>query len=106
MESGTQQPLAARTLVQAGKFVVVLEASNRTGGRIKNGYVDGAVCETGAQWVAPFQPHIQALLKELGIKTFETYMTGQSTFGYDGKVTRYDQPMTPLPATDLAELVL
>src|SRR3954471_11228114 len=75
---------AARTLVQAGKSVVVLEANDRTGGRIKNGFLDGAVCETGAQWVAPFQPYIHALLKEFGIKAFETYMTGQSLFGYDG----------------------
>lgn len=96
---------AARALVQAGKSVIVLEASSRTGGRIKNGYVDGAVCETGAQWVAPFQPNIQALLKELDIKTFPTFMTGKSSFGYDGKVTLYDLPMTPLPVTDLAELV-
>jgi monoamine oxidase len=96
---------AARTLVQAGKSVAVLEASNRTGGRIKSGYVNGTVCETGAEWVAPFQHHIQALLQELGIKTFRTYLTGQSSFGYDGKVTRYDLPLTPLPVADLAELV-
>lgn len=98
--------VAARTLVQAGKSVVVLEANNRTGGRILNGTVGGAVCERGAEWVASFQPHIQALLKELGIQTFDTYMTGKSLFCSDGKVTRYDPPLTPLPMLGFANLAV
>src|SRR4030095_6250485 len=74
---------AARTLVQAGKTVVVLEGNNRTGGRIRHGTVGGAVCERGAEWVSSFQPNIRALLQELDIQTFDTYMTGKSTFVYD-----------------------
>ena len=96
--------MAARKLVQAGKSVIVLEASDRTGGRVRNGFVGRTVCELGGEWVAPFQKHMQALLKELEIETFPTYTTGKSTFVYDGKVTHFDPPIPPLPVESIAEL--
>ena len=37
-------------------------------------------------------------------ETFETYTTGKSTFVYEGKVTRFEAPLLPLPAADLAEV--
>src|SRR5829696_7136440 len=79
---------AARMLTNAGKSVLVLEASDRTGGRIQNGLVGGAVCELGGEWVSGFQPHMQALLKELDLQTFATYTTGKSMFVYEVKVKR------------------
>jgi monoamine oxidase len=95
---------AGRALTRAGKTFVILEASDRTGGRIQNGSVGGAVCELGGEWVAPFQKHIQVLLKELEVETFETYTTGKNTFVYEGKVTHYDPPLPPLPIEAIAEL--
>jgi monoamine oxidase len=95
---------AGRALAQARRSVVVLEASDRTGGRIQNADVGGAVCELGGEWVSPAQRHIQTLLGEFGIETFDTYTTGKSTLVYDGKVTRFDQPPPPLPIADLIEL--
>jgi monoamine oxidase len=96
--------VAARKLVQAGKSVVVLEASDRPGGRVQNGMVGGTVCELGGEWVSSFQPHIQALLAELDIQTFEFYTAGKSTYVSDGKVTRFEPPLLPLPEADLAEV--
>lgn len=96
--------MAARRLLQAGKSVVVLEASDRTGGRIANGQVGGAVCELGGEWVSSFQRHIIALLQELGLETFATFSTGQGTFVHNGKAEPYDTPLLPLPPTDLAEI--
>ncbi|MFN8663695.1 MAG: FAD-dependent oxidoreductase [Thermomicrobiales bacterium] len=96
--------MAARLLTRAGKSVVVLEASSQTGGRIENGLVGGAECELGGEWVSAFQPHIGALLQDLGLATFETFSTGQSTLMHDGKVVPYDAPFLPLPPTDLAEI--
>jgi monoamine oxidase len=96
--------IAARRLVQAGKTVIVLEASDRTGGRIANGQVGGAVCELGGEWVSGFQTHINALLQDLGLETFETFSTGQGTFVHNGKAAPYDTPLLPLPPTDLAEI--
>jgi monoamine oxidase len=96
--------MAARRLMQAGKSVVVLEASDRTGGRIGNGLVGGAVCELGGEWVSGFQTHIQTLLQDLSLETFETFSTGQGTFVHNGKAEPYDAPFLPLPPTDLAEM--
>jgi monoamine oxidase len=96
--------VAAQKLTQAGKSVVVLEARDRTGGRIQNGTVGGTVCELGGEWVSGFQPHIRALLNELDLQTFDTFTTGQSTFVYQGKVKRYEAPLLPLPVADLAEV--
>ncbi|HEU5432802.1 MAG TPA: NAD(P)/FAD-dependent oxidoreductase, partial [Thermomicrobiales bacterium] len=95
---------AARALKQARRSVVVLEASDRTGGRVQNADVGGAVCELGGEWVSPAQSHVQTLLAELDIATFDTYSTGKSTLVYDGKVTRFDEPPPPLPMPDLIEL--
>ena len=96
--------MAARLLTRAGKSVLVLEASSQTGGRIENGLVGGAECELGGEWVSAFQLHIGALLQDLGLATFETFSTGQSTLMHDGKVVPYDAPFLPLPPTDLAEI--
>ncbi|MBL8126401.1 MAG: FAD-dependent oxidoreductase [Chloroflexia bacterium] len=96
--------MAARRLLQAGKSAVVLEASEHPGGRIGNGQVGGAVCELGGEWVSAFQTHINALLREFGLETFETFSTGQGTFVHDGKAVPYDTPFLPLPLTDLAEI--
>src|SRR5215213_7428679 len=95
---------AARKLMQAGRSVVVLEASDLTGGCIRNASVGGTVCELGGEWVSSFQPHILALLAEFDIETFETYTTGKSTMVYQGKVNRFEAPLLPLPAADLAEV--
>ena len=54
--------------------------------------------------MSSFQPHILALLEEFGFETFETYTTGKSTMVYEGKVTRFEAPLLPLPVADLAEI--
>jgi monoamine oxidase len=95
---------AARYLMQAGRSVVALEASDQTGGRIRSANVGGAVCELGGEWVSSFQPHILALLAELDSETFATYTTGKSTMVYKGKAHRFEAPLLPLPAADLAEV--
>jgi len=96
--------VAARQLKRVGKSVLVLEASDRTGGRIQNGLVGGVVCELGGEWVSGFQPHVSTLLDELQLKTFDTYSTGKSTYVRDGSATTFDAPLLPLPPADLVEI--
>ena len=46
---------AAVTLRDAGKSVVVLEANDRVGGRLKSGMLDSQVIDLGGQWTGPGQ---------------------------------------------------
>jgi monoamine oxidase len=68
---------AAQNLARAGKSVIVLEASDRPGGRVQNGVVGGTVCELGGEWVSSVQPHIQAMVAEFDIQTFEFNTAGK-----------------------------
>ena len=78
---------AGRLLKSSGRSFVILEASDRTGGRVQNAPVGKApdqVTELGGEWVADGQDRVLALLKAYGIKTFPTYNDGSSLF-YDGQ---------------------
>ena len=58
---------AAWRLKQAGARVVVLEASNRVGGRSSTvNLADGTFVDWGGQWVGPTQDRFYALIKEMG----------------------------------------
>jgi monoamine oxidase len=96
---------AARELMNAGKSVVVLEASGRTGGRVQNGQVGDGVCELGGEWVSSKQLHIQAMLDEFDIEIFPTYSTGSTTLFYDGKATPFEGQVPPLPDVATLEIV-
>jgi monoamine oxidase len=74
---GLSSLAAAQILARAGQSVVVLEPSDRPGGRVQNGVVGGTVCELGGEWVSSFQLHIQAMLAEFDIQTFEFYTAGK-----------------------------
>jgi monoamine oxidase len=70
---------AARGLAAAGKSVIVLEGSERVGGRtwVKPvPHYDGAWVDMGGQWVGPTQDRILALIKEFGLKTFPFHTEG------------------------------
>lgn len=58
---------AARALHRAGKNVVVLEARNRVGGRVKAGKISGLPVDVGGMWVGPTQTRLLELIKEYGL---------------------------------------
>ena len=77
---------AARDLKQAGKSVVVLEASDRTGGRIQNGA--GRRCRLRARrrmGELAFSRTSRRSPAELDCETFETYTTGKGTLCLRGQ---------------------
>src|SRR2546426_10519561 len=72
---------AARTIVNAGRSVIVLEARDRVGGRTLNHpLANGVYAELGGMFTGPTQDRIQALAAEVGVGTFATYNTGDNVF--------------------------
>jgi putrescine oxidase len=71
---------AARSLVAAGRDVVVLEARDRVGGRLWNTEIGGEANELGGEWVAPYQSRLHKLLSELGIELFPAYRDGDDVY--------------------------
>jgi monoamine oxidase len=100
---------AARTLREARRSVVVLEANDRVGGRVVNlpvGPEAADVAEGGAQWVSPDQPLIQGLMREFGLRTYKNHDQGQSTLILDGEITRLDgADISAVPGEGTAELI-
>ncbi len=96
---------AARELRKAGLSVAVLEARDRVGGRTWTNEIDGATLEIGGQWVSPDQTALVALLKELGLETFDRYRDGESVYiAPDGTRTRYTGEMFPVSGHTAAEM--
>ncbi len=78
---------AARTLVDAGLDVVVVEARDRVGGRVLTEVTQsGAVVDQGGQWIGPTQDRLQALADEYAVATFPTYLDGSNLEIRDGLV--------------------
>jgi monoamine oxidase len=72
---------AARNVARGGRSVMVLEARNRVGGRVWNHELGGGkVSERGGTFVGPTQDHLMALANQLGMRTFDTYDTGQDLY--------------------------
>ena len=75
---------AAWRLAQAGRDVLVLEARERVGGRLRT-EAHGAPgqeadFEMGGQWVSPDQNALISLLDELALPTYERYREGESLY--------------------------
>ncbi|KAJ5223291.1 hypothetical protein N7468_007833 [Penicillium chermesinum] len=98
----------AKDLASAGKTFAVLEARDRVGGRVLNQDLPGGgVEELGAQFVGPSQYRALALASELGLKTYKTYNTGNSTFLRNGTISHYaenDERIPPVGKESLLEL--
>jgi monoamine oxidase len=77
--------IAARNLIRAGKKVVLLEARNRVGGRVKAGKIAGRAVDVGGMWVGPTQTRMLALIKEFGFHTTPQFEDGKGVVQLDGK---------------------
>lgn len=93
-----------------GLNVLVLEASDRVGGRTltvplktENGMDHW---DLGAHWVGRSQTHIMKLLDELGIQTHEQYLTGKKCLqlGRDHTVKTYQSDIPTLSLLGLLDL--
>ena len=76
---------AARILRGQGKKIVVLEARDRVGGRVKAGKLAGHTIDLGGMWVGPTQTRLLDLLREYHIATMPQYLAGKGIVEIAGK---------------------
>ena len=104
---------AARDIRSAGHSVIVLESRKRVGGRVWNHDLGGGVIsERGGTFVGPTQDRLMALAGALGVKTFDTYDTGDNVyFNGSNRMTFSDTgplgsaPPDPTTAAETAAVV-
>ena len=98
--AGLSGLMAGRELQRRGvDSFLVLEASNRVGGRTLNMPIGGGhIVEVGGEWIGPGQDSVAALIHELGIGAFDAYYQGDTTYDIEGAVSR-----GLLPDVSLAE---
>ena len=80
---------AAVTLREAGKSVVVVEAKDRVGGRLKCGKLRDEVVDLGGQWVGPGQDWSFKVAARYGMKTYPTPTIGKILYEFEGEI--YDE---------------
>jgi monoamine oxidase len=95
---------AASDVAAAGHSVVVLEARDRVGGRTLNHSLGhGQVVEVGGQWVGPGQDRILARARRHDVHMFKTYVKGEQMLEFEGRVTRFNGLVPPLPEPDASD---
>jgi monoamine oxidase len=95
---------AARKLLNRGALVVVVEARDRVGGRTRTESIGEGTFDLGGQWIGPNQPRVRALVSELGIQTFPTYVQGKKVLEIEGKVTTYKRSIPSLSIPNLIQM--
>ena len=76
---------AARSLNRQSKNVVVLEARDRIGGRVKAAKIAGLPIDAGGMWVGPSQTRLLEMIKEYGLHTVPQFETGMNIAEIGGK---------------------
>lgn len=80
----------ARSLMQRGRDVLVVEARPRIGGRLFSVPLDtGISADLGGQWHGPGQKRIIALASELGVESYKTHTRGKASYQFMGRTGRY-----------------
>lgn len=73
--------VAARQVARGGRSVLVVEADDRVGGRVLgHRLATGGTIEAGGAFIGPTQRHIKKLARDLGVATFDEYVTGKNVY--------------------------
>jgi monoamine oxidase len=97
--------VAARRLRERGASVRVIEARERAGGRtLSHRSKTGKIVDLGAQWIGPTQDRIGALVKELGLNTFDQYCAGKKILELGEKKRTHKSTIPSLSPFGLLDL--
>lgn len=80
---------AARKLAEAGRQVLVLEARDRVGGRIRTMRDKGEIVELGAEFIHGRPPELWELIREAGLQTYA--LNGKDVCQRNGKLKKCDE---------------
>jgi monoamine oxidase len=95
---------AARELVSSGRSVILLEANERVGGRLKRDVIDGRNVDSGGQWVGAGHSFLFDEAKRLGIEAYSQYATGKTLLQLVGKLTSFTGEVPRMPLLSLIEV--
>ncbi len=81
---------AAKSLKEAGKQILVLEARDRVGGRVWTRQCSGGTYEDyDGSFLGVHRDQMYALAKQFNVRTFDVQTEGKSVLHYDGKPRPY-----------------
>ena len=88
----------ARALQAQGCSVIVFEARDRVGGRLRSVSVGEAGIDLGATWFWANEPRVVGLIDELGLETHPQYLEGDALYQVSGGVHRIAGNPVDVPA--------
>jgi monoamine oxidase len=95
---------AARDLVAQGRSVILIEAKDRVGGRLKAETVAGRVVDVGGQWVGARHTELRGEAERLGVATYQQYASGKTVMQLLGKLVHFTGEVPKMPVLALLEL--
>lgn len=96
---------AALELVVVGRSVIVLEANDRVGGRLKAGEEHGHKVDFGGQWVGVGHDILIEQARRYGIELYPQFETGKTVMQLLGKIVQFTGPVPRMPFLSLLELL-
>jgi monoamine oxidase len=97
---------ASLDLMAQGRSVIVLEAKDRVGGRLKPTTVAGRVGDLGGQWVGAGHDVLMAEAARHGVALYSQHDAGKTIMQMFGKLVSFTGAVPRLPPLALIELLL
>jgi len=81
---------AAHRVMLSGRSALVLEASQKVGGKIKSDHIDGTTIEYGGQWISSNHQEMLQLVRDQGLKLEPQMNQGKHIFADKGKPSYFE----------------